>query len=204
MRTRRQRSNAREPAVSETRSRTMRAIRKRDTKPELKVRRQLHAMGLRFRLHRSDLPGSPDIVLPRHRAVVLVHGCFWHQHPGCRHGNTPRVRTRYWIPKLARNVARDKRTIDALRALGWRTLVIWECELANPDAVADRLRGFIHQEPPPAAAPRLLSPYRFPGGRHAVRARPGTSAARAPPGMAEEARPAPAGAPARARPKRAN
>jgi len=125
------------------RSNIMRAIRKTNTKPEIAVRRLLHAMGLRFRLHRRDLPGSPDIVLPRHRAVVLVHGCFWHQHAGCRHANVPRTRPEYWLPKLARNVQRDAEAEAALQALGWRVLVIWECEIKEEVALHARVKAFL-------------------------------------------------------------
>lgn len=121
----------------------MSAIRKKNTKPELIVRRMLHAMGFRFRLHRSDLPGSPDVVLPRHRAAILVHGCFWHQHAGCRHANLPRSRTDYWLPKLARNVQRDAQAEAALCALGWRVHILWECELRDPEALRSRLSGFL-------------------------------------------------------------
>lgn len=121
----------------------MRGNKKRDTKPEMIVRRALHAMGYRFRLHRRGLPGTPDIVLPRHRVAIQVHGCFWHQHEGCCHANLPRSRTAYWHPKLARNVERDARSEAALRALGWRVLVLWECELKELDALRDRLRTFL-------------------------------------------------------------
>ena len=129
--------------VSDVRSRTMRAIRKKNTKPELRVRRRLHALGFRFRLHRRDLPGNPDIVLPRHRAIIQVHGCFWHQHPGCKHATMPRTRQDYWLPKLARNVARDSATAAALKALGWRLLVLWECEIGNDAALDAKLNSFI-------------------------------------------------------------
>lgn len=129
--------------IPESRSRTMRAIRKKDTKPELLVRKRLHALGFRFRLHRRDLPGTPDIVLPRHRAAIQVHGCFWHQHPGCRHATTPLTRQDYWIPKLKRNVARDHDAAEALEALGWRLLILWECELGDGDALDARLHNFI-------------------------------------------------------------
>ncbi|WP_100253296.1 very short patch repair endonuclease [Methylobacterium sp. UNC300MFChir4.1] len=127
----------------ESTRRVMRANKARGTKPELLVRRSLHSLGYRFRLHRRDLPGSPDIVLPRHRVAIQVHGCFWHQHEGCRHANLPRSRTAYWHPKLARNVERDVRTNAALRALGWRVLVLWECELKDLDALRDRLRTYL-------------------------------------------------------------
>lgn len=126
----------------EGRSNHMRRIRKRDTKPELVVRRIAHALGHRFRLHRRDLPGSPDLTFPRHRKVVLVHGCFWHQHEGCRLKRQPKTRLDYWLPKLARNVARDAEVRERLAALGWDALVIWECETRDRDAVAMRLSRF--------------------------------------------------------------
>src|SRR5687767_9300511 len=106
----------------------MRRIRKRDTKPEILVRRIAHALGYRFRLHRRDLPGSPDIVFPGKRKVVLVHGCFWHQHEGCRLKRQPKSRREYWLPKLARNVQRDEEVRGELAELGWNALVMWECE----------------------------------------------------------------------------
>lgn len=129
--------------ASEARSRIMRAVRKTNTKPEMAVRRILHAEGFRFRLHRRDLPGTPDVVLPKHRAAIQVHGCFWHQHPGCRHANLPRSRTDYWHPKLARNSERDAESTAALNALGWRVLVLWECELREANAISRRLRQFL-------------------------------------------------------------
>lgn len=128
---------------ADARSRIMRSIRKTDTKPELVVRRAVHALGYRFRLHRRDLPGSPDLVLPRHRKVILVHGCFWHQHPGCRSATVPRIRAGYWGPKLARNVARDASVLVDLQALGWNVLVLWECELGHAATLRDRLLAFI-------------------------------------------------------------
>lgn len=123
------------------RSAQMRRIRKRDTKPELVVRRLVHALGLRFRLHRVDLPGTPDLVLPRHRSVIFVHGCFWHQHTGCRLARQPKTRLDYWIPKLARNVERDLHARTALEQAGWLCHVIWECETRNPEA----LRAILHR-----------------------------------------------------------
>lgn len=130
----------------EARSRIMRQIRKRNTKPELIVRRSVHALGYRFRLYRSDLPGSPDLVLPRHGKIILVHGCFWHQHPGCKSAKVPRSRPEYWEPKLARNVARDQRILAELKDLGWNTLVLWECELADKASLSCRIEAFIRQE----------------------------------------------------------
>lgn len=117
-------------APSEARSRIMRAIKSRNTTPEIAVRRMLHAIGYRFRLHRSDLPGKPDIVLPKHKTVIFVHGCFWHQHPSpdCSNAQMPRSNTAYWLPKLTRNVTRDHEAAERLQKMGWRVLVVWECE----------------------------------------------------------------------------
>ena len=112
-----------------TRSGIMRQIRARNTNPERMVRSALHRAGLRFRLHRKDLPGKPDIVLPRLQTVVFVHGCFWHQHPGCESFGVPLSNRTYWGPKLARNVARDAEHQERLRSAGWRVIVVWECEL---------------------------------------------------------------------------
>ncbi|WP_370677397.1 very short patch repair endonuclease [Pleomorphomonas sp. PLEO] len=112
------------------RSRQMSLVRSKDTKPELVVRRLLHGLGFRFRLHRRDLPGCPDIVLPRYKTAIFVHGCFWHQHgdPTCWRSRIPKTRQDFWIPKLERNVARDREVMDELRALGWTVVVMWECE----------------------------------------------------------------------------
>jgi DNA mismatch endonuclease (patch repair protein) len=109
----------------------MSAIKGKDTKPELSVRRFLHRSGLRFRLHDRRLPGRPDIVLPRYRAVVEVQGCYWHQHPGCRFAYMPTSNTEFWQQKLNGNAERDQRNQQALKALGWRVFVVWECEVSN-------------------------------------------------------------------------
>ena len=106
----------------------MALVRGRDTKPEMRVRRFLHAEGFRFRLHDRRLPGTPDLVFPSRRLAVHVHGCFWHQHPGCPAARTPKSRLDFWQHKLAGNVARDARTGNELRALGWDFIVVWECE----------------------------------------------------------------------------
>jgi DNA mismatch endonuclease, patch repair protein len=111
----------------------MARVRGRDTKPEVTVRRALNAMGKRFRLFRRDLPGRPDIVLPRYRLALFVHGCFWHRHEGCRLSSTPKTRGEFWAEKFATNIARDARSVAELRALGWRVGVIWECETRRPD-----------------------------------------------------------------------
>lgn len=110
------------------RSRVMSAVRSKNTKPELIVRKLLHAMGFRFRLHRKDLPGKPDIVLPKYRSCIFVHGCFWHQHAGCKRASQPTSNTKFWNKKLLENIERDKRNCHELRLRGWKVLVIWECQ----------------------------------------------------------------------------
>lgn len=107
----------------------MSRIRGKDTKPEMLVRKYLHAHGLRYRLHSPGLPGKPDVVLPKYKTVVFVHGCFWHRHEGCRYFVVPKTRTEFWMNKIGRNVANDEKQQAALIAAGWRVLTIWECEL---------------------------------------------------------------------------
>lgn len=114
---------------SQTRSRMMAGIRSRDTKPEMQVRRYLHAQGFRYRLNVRSLPGSPDLVLARWRAVIFVHGCFWHRHSGCTLAYTPKSRQAFWLEKFEKNVARDLAAITALENAGWRVIVVWECAL---------------------------------------------------------------------------
>ncbi|MDQ2776025.1 MAG: DNA mismatch endonuclease Vsr [Acidobacteriota bacterium] len=123
----------------------MRRIRSKDTGPELIVRRLVHSLGYRYRLHRADLPGKPDLVFNRRRKVIFVHGCFWHQHSRCKITHVPRSNGDYWAPKLARNKARDVRTRAKLRKLGWHYLIIWECETKDPDKLKDRLVSFLEQ-----------------------------------------------------------
>jgi len=123
-----------------SRSDIMRAVKRAHTRPEIVVRQALHALGLRFRLHRRDLPGSPDIVLPKFRTVVFVHGCFWHRHSDCHYATTPKSRQEYWLPKFEANVERDARKEAQLRELGWRVLVMWECETKSLEALEARLR----------------------------------------------------------------
>lgn len=128
----------------EIRSRMMAGIRSKDTQPELLVRRFLHGRGFRFRLHAANVPGRPDIVLPKYRAVVFVHGCFWHRHPGCRYAYEPKSRADFWKAKFARNIERDREVRQVLLDAGWRVMVVWECGLRNQsvrerglDTVAD-------------------------------------------------------------------
>ena len=123
----------------EHRSWNMSRIRGKDTGPEKQVRSALHRAGYRFRLHRSDLPGRPDIVLPKYRTVVFVHGCFWHRHRGCRFAYTPKSRVNFWNRKLQSNVERDQRNMQALRRLGWRVVTVWECEAARTDRWLNRM-----------------------------------------------------------------
>lgn len=129
--------------TNEERSRIMSVIRAKNTRPEMVVRSTLHRMGYRFLLHRKDLPGCPDIVLPRYRAIVQIHGCFWHQHYGCHRATMPKSNTDFWQQKLEANVKRDQRVAEELRARGWRVLVIWECETRDHEALVSRLRGFL-------------------------------------------------------------
>ena len=129
--------------TAEKRSEIMSRIRGRDTRPERIVRRLAHGLGFRFRLHRKDLPGSPDMVFPKHRAVIFVHGCFWHRHQGCRKASSPQTRIRFWESKFEQNVARDRRSEAALRDLGWRILVVWECQTKNHVELAGRIENFI-------------------------------------------------------------
>jgi DNA mismatch endonuclease (patch repair protein) len=121
----------------------MQRIRKTDTKPEMIVRRLVHEMGYRYRLHQSDLPGSPDIVLTRHRKVILVHGCFWHRHACADGRKLPRSKPEYWAPKLERNRRRDEANIARLKELGWRVLVVWECEITNGRWLSKTLAKFL-------------------------------------------------------------
>jgi DNA mismatch endonuclease (patch repair protein) len=127
----------------EQRSERMRRVRQAGTKPELAVRHSLHALGFRYRLHRRDLPGSPDIVLPSKRVAMFVHGCFWHRHQGCSRATTPKTNTQYWLPKFAENEARDLRVIGALEAAGWRVRVIWQCETDHPERLDQSLLEFM-------------------------------------------------------------
>lgn len=126
----------------EQRSALMSWIRGKGSRPELSVRRVAHRLGFRFRLHRRDLPGAPDLVFPRHRKVIFVHGCFWHQHHGCRRSNVPKSRVDYWGPKLSRNIVRDREAMAALHASRWSVLVVWECESTDVDALTLKLADF--------------------------------------------------------------
>lgn len=118
-------------------------VRSRDTKPEMMVRRMVHAMGYRYRLHAKDLPGKPDLVFRSRRKVVFVHGCFWHRHPECALARLPKSREDFWLPKLDANRRRDMKNERALRDAGWGVLTIWECELGDVAQLKTRIRGFL-------------------------------------------------------------
>jgi len=128
------------------RSWIMGRVKGRDTKPEMLVRSLVHHMGFRFRVHRRDLPGNPDVVLPRHRKVILIHGCFWHGHPGCPRSKRPTTNQTFWDRKLDGNLERDKRFLEELLRLGWKVLVIWQCETKTPDFLAMKLERFLHEK----------------------------------------------------------
>ena len=117
--------------ISEQRARNMSAIKSKNTKREIAVRKLLHSIGYRFRLHRKDLPGSPDIVLPKYKTVIFVHGCFWHRHENCKYASTPKTRKEFWNKKFNDNILRDKKNLEILSSLGWKIIIIWECEIRN-------------------------------------------------------------------------
>lgn len=125
--------------VSPMRSRNMAAIKGGNTKPELTVRKMLHRLGYRFRLHRRDLPGTPDITLPKYRTVIFVHGCYWHRHPECKYASNPNTRREFWEEKFKHNINRDSRNLSQITEMGWYALVIWECELRHLERLATRL-----------------------------------------------------------------
>lgn len=129
--------------MPEQRHRNMSAIRSKNTKPEVAVRSILHNMGYRFRLHRKDLPGTPDIVLPRLKTVVMVYGCFWHRHPKCRYATTPATRIEFWAKKFQQNADRDRRTEKALKAVGWKVIRVWGCELQKPQRLTARMNRLL-------------------------------------------------------------
>jgi DNA mismatch endonuclease Vsr len=151
----------------DARRRNMSAVRAKDTAPEMVLRRLLHAMGYRYRLHSRHLPGKPDIVLPGRRMVIDVRGCFWHRHPdtGCRNAVLPRTRADWWAAKLRRNIERDRANVEALEVAGWGVLVVWECEVRSDLAgLIEKLRDFLGPPPsrgecrPPCQADDILSP----------------------------------------------
>lgn len=130
--------------VDELTSLRMKRVRQRDTAPELKVRKLLFGCGYRYRVHRDDLPGSPDVVFPGRRKVIFVHGCFWHGHQNCPRASLPRTRTEYWRDRITTNQERDRRSETALRRMGWAVCVVWECEVGNAGALRERLTRFLN------------------------------------------------------------
>jgi len=121
----------------------MRSVKSKDTGPEMTVRRFLHSLGYRYRLCVQSLPGKPDLVLPKYRTVIFVHGCFWHRHKGCCHATMPETNLDYWLPKFARTVDRDKENEKSLRLLGWRVLTLWECDIRAFDKVKKNLEAIL-------------------------------------------------------------
>lgn len=132
--------------TTEERSRIMRAVKGRDTKPEMTVRRTVHAMGYRYRLHCRELPGKPDLVFPSRRKIIFVNGCFWHGHDCRRGARIPKANRNYWEAKIERNAARDAKNGSKLVQLGWTVLTIWECELKESDTLREKLRQFLEGE----------------------------------------------------------
>ena len=130
------------------RSERMSRVRGKDTKPEMKVRRLVHAMGYRYRLHRRDLPGTPDLVFPARKKVLYVHGCYWHRHPdpACKLARLPKSRLEFWLPKLDANAERDRRNQEKINDIGWRCLVVWECELKDEAFLQKKIQAFLDDE----------------------------------------------------------
>ncbi len=121
----------------------MSSVKQRHTKPEIIVRKLLHRLGYRFRLHSKKLPGTPDIVLPKYKAVIFVHGCFWHQHEGCRKSRRPTSNVEFWNEKLDRNIARDKQKESELKKSGWKILTVWDCEIKDEEALIKKVKKFL-------------------------------------------------------------
>ena len=129
--------------ISASRSKNMSAIKSKNTKPEVEVRKLLHSMGFRFRLHKKDLPGSPDIVLPKYKTVIFVHGCFWHRHQNCKYASNPKTRVDFWNKKFKDNIERDIKVRKELENLEWNYLIIWECQIKNKTYLKEKLRTFL-------------------------------------------------------------
>jgi DNA mismatch endonuclease (patch repair protein) len=127
------------------RSAMMAGIRGKDTGPELMVRRAAHALGYRFRLHRRDLPGSPDLVFPARKKVIFVHGCYWHRHDGCRYATVPKSNSEFWAEKFEKNMARDRRVLEELAGLDWDAMVVWECETRDATILGERIASHLGQ-----------------------------------------------------------
>ena len=128
---------------TEKRSEIMRNIRSKDTVPEKAVRSMVHRMGYRYRLHVKYLPGKPDIVFPSRKKVIFVHGCFWHLHADCRKGAFPKSNREFWIPKLLRNRERDERNLQHLKQMGWKALIIWQCEISGATTIRNKIKRFL-------------------------------------------------------------
>ncbi len=124
----------------------MSSVKQRHTKPEIAVRKILHRLGYRFRLHNKKLPGTPDIVLPKYKSVIFVHGCFWHQHEGCRKARRPTSNVEFWNEKLDKNIERDSRKEAELKNSGWKVLTIWDCEIKNEDLLIEKVKNFLYVE----------------------------------------------------------
>ena len=140
-----------------SRSENMSRIRGKDTKPEMIVRRLVHALGYRFRLHRRDLPGSPDLVFPAKRAAIFVHGCFWHRHEGCANCTNPRTRAEFWRTKFERNVARDSKAIADLKDLAWHVMTVWECETIDTQVLEAQIAYFLGSREPSGRCRKVRS-----------------------------------------------
>ena len=143
------------PGLSPAIRKTMAGNRGSNTKPELFLRSAIQAMGYRFRTHDRNLPGTPDIVFSRRKRVICVNGCFWHSHPGCGFAAVPKTRPEYWVPKLARNRERDAENLAKLSSMGWESIVVWECEMRDPDAMFLRIRNFLGPAKFPKTEDRL-------------------------------------------------
>ena len=131
--------------ISASRSKNMSAIKSKNTKPEVEVRKLLHSMGFRFRLHKKDLPGSPDIVLPKYKTVIFVHGCFWHRHQNCKYASNPKTRVDFWNKKFNDNIERDNKNQKDLKSLGWESKIIWECEIKNKELLINKLQNIFYK-----------------------------------------------------------
>lgn len=129
--------------TSAERSAQMSLVKSKNTGPELLVRKLVHSLGYRYRLHGAKLPGKPDLVFAKRKKVVFVHGCFWHRHAGCKKATTPATRLDYWLPKFERTVERDQQSLERLSALGWSALIVWECDLKDLNALGQRLKAFL-------------------------------------------------------------
>ncbi len=142
--------------VDPLRRRIMSAVRRRDTKPEMVVRRLLHSMNYRYRLHRKELPGHPDVVFAKRRKAIFVHGCFWHRHEGCKKATVPQTRADSWNEKFERNVERDRKVGSRLSEMGWGTLIVWECETRQIEPLKRTLRDFLEAEQESAASRKRI------------------------------------------------